>query len=251
MPKQHEAGGIYLYAVIAGPADRTYGPIGIDDRPVYAISHGKVAGVVSDLPQRALRPERRHLAAHQRVLKRLLEDNTPMPMSFGVIADGPANIRRTLAINEDVLADRLERVRGRVEMALRVRWDVPDLFAHLVARHAELRAARDRAFGGDREPSHEERLALGRLVEQLLAADRAAAAEQIEQTLRPHCVELKDSKIRDERELISLACLIERGTEDAFAQGVVAAASHFDASYCFDYNGPWAPHSFVDVSLEV
>jgi hypothetical protein len=250
MPKQ-QVGGTYLYAVIAGPADRTYGPIGIDDRPVYTVSNGKVAGVVSDLTQRALRPERRYLAAHQRVLQRLLADGTPMPMSFGVIADGAQDIRRTLALNEDLLTERLECVRGRVEMGLRARWDVPDLFAHLVARHAELRAARDRAFGGDREPSHEERLTLGRLVERLLTAERAAATEQIEQALRPRCVEIKESTVRDERELTSLACLIERGTEEAFAQAVVEAASHFDASYCFDYNGPWAPHSFVAVSLEV
>jgi len=251
MARQDEPGGTYLYAIIAGPADRTYGPIGIDEGPVYGISSGAVAAVVSDITQESLRPQRRHLAAHQRVLKRLMEDSSPMPMSFGIIADGPEDIRRILALNEEALVEGLLRVSGRVEMGLRVRWDVPNVFEYLVDRHEELRAARDRAFRGGREPSREEQIELGRMVEHLLNEDRAALAERIEQTLSPCCVELKENKTRDECELASLACLIERDKEDAFAQGVVEAANPFDGNYCFDYNGPWAPHSFVDVNLQM
>jgi hypothetical protein len=135
-------------------------------------------------------------------------------------------------------------------MGLRVRWDVPNLIEYLVGQHAELRTARDRVFRGGHEPSANERMELGRLVENLLNEDRARQAERVAQTLRPRCAEIREGKLRDERELVSLACLIERGSEDAFAQGVVEAASHFDGNYCFDYNGPWPPHSFVDVNLQ-
>jgi hypothetical protein len=251
MASQDEPGGTYLYAIIAGPADRTYGPIGIDEHLVYCISCGAVAAVVSDTTQRSLRPQRRHLAAHQCVLKRLMEDGSPMPISFGVIADGPEDIRRILALNEEPLVQGLRRVSGRVEMGLRVRWDVPNVFEYLVDRHQELRAARDRAFQRGREPSREERIELGRMVEHLLNQDRAAMAERIEQALRPCCVEIKENKTRDECELANLVCLIERARQDAFAQSVVEAANLFDGNYCFDYNGPWAPHSFVGVDFQM
>jgi hypothetical protein len=249
--QQDNAGGTYLYAVIASPGDHAYGPIGIDEGLVYCVSHGAVAAVVSDTTQRSLRPQRRHLAAHQRVLKRLMEDSSPMPMSFGVVADRPEDIRRILALNEETLVEGLQRVRGRVEMGLRVRWDVPDVFEYLVARHEGLRAMRDRAFRQGREPPHEERIELGRLVEHLLNEDRAAQAERVERALRACCIEIKENKIREERELVSLACLIERNTVDAFARGVVEVATLFDANHCFDYSGPWAPHNFVDVNLRM
>ncbi len=248
---EHHAGRTYLYAVIAGAGDRTYGPIGIDDGLVYCISCGAAAAVVSDLTQRSLRPQRRHLAAHQRVLKRLMEDGSPMPMSFGVIADGPEDIRRILALNQETLVERLERLSGRVEMGLRVRWDVPNLFEYLVNQHDELRVARDRAFRQGRDPSPDERMELGRLVERLLDEDRATAAERVEEGLRACCDEIKENKPQDDCELVRLACLIARGSEEAFAQGVVAVAGLFDAHYCFDYNGPWAPHNFVDVNLQM
>jgi hypothetical protein len=248
---ENDAAGTYLYAVIAGPEDHTYGPVGIEEGLVYCISQGVVAAVVSDTTQRSLRPERRNLAAHHRVLKRLMEDSSPMPMSFGVIADGPEDIRRVLALNAEILVEGLQRVSGRVEMGLRVRWDVPNLFEYLVDRHEELRAARDRAFRQGHQPSRDERIELGRLVEHLLNEDRATQTERIEQVLRPCCIEIKENKMRDECELVSLACLIERGTVDAFAQGVVEAANLFDGNYCFDYHGPLAPHSFVEVNLQM
>lgn len=252
MAKQEDdAHGTYLYAVIAGPGDHTYGPIGIDDGPVYSIACGAVAAIVSDTPPGALRPQRRHLAAHQRVLKRIMEDVSPLPMSFGIIADGQDDIRRILARNENTLVEGLQRVRGRLEMGLRVRWDVPNVFEYFVERHENLHTMRDRLFRQGQEPSHEERIELGRLVENLLTDDRAALAEKVETTLRPYCIETKENKTRDEREVLNLACLIERGTEDAFARGVIEAANLFDANYCFDYNGPWAPHNFVDVDLQM
>jgi hypothetical protein len=251
MVTQHNGvGKTYLYAVIPGPADERYGPIGIEDGPVHCISQGAVAAVVSETRQTSLRPQRQHLAAHQRVLTRLMQTGAVMPMSFGVMADGPDDVRRILAENEDTLTAELQHVNGRVEMGLRVRWDVPNLFEYLVGRHEELRDARDRAFCAGHEPDREEQMALGRLVERLLGEDRAAAIESIEESLRPHCAEIREGKRRDERELVNFACLIERGSEDAFAQGVVQAASGFDSNYCFDYHGPMPPHSFVDVHLQ-
>lgn len=249
--QEDDVGGTYFYAVIAGPADRNYGTIGIDDGLVHCISHGAVAAVVSETKQSSLRPERRHLAAHQRVLKRLVEDGPVMPMSFAVIADGPEDIRRILDSNEEILVAGLQRVSGRVEMGVRVRWDVANMFEYLIGRHEELREARDRTFRWGHEPSREEQMELGRLVEHLLSDDREATAELVEESLRERCVEIKESKLRDERELVNLACLIERGTEDAFGQGVVEAAKLFDSNYCFDYNGPWAPHSFVELNLHL
>jgi len=110
---------------------------------------------------------------------------------------------------------------------------------------------RDQAFRQGQEPSHEERIELGRLVEHLLNQERATLAERVEEVLRPYCIEIKENKTRNECELANLACLIERDKEDAFVQGVVDAANPFDGHYCFDYNGPWAPHSFVDVDLKM
>ena len=82
--------GRYLYAIVTAPGERTYDFAGIDGAPVYCIANGQVAAVVSDVLNDKIRPERRHLAAQQTVLKGLLSQADAMlPMAFGIIADGP------------------------------------------------------------------------------------------------------------------------------------------------------------------
>ncbi len=55
---------------------------------------GKVSAVVSDVPNRKIRPERRNLAAHHAVLRTLMADTTPLPMAFGIIAESAGAIRK-------------------------------------------------------------------------------------------------------------------------------------------------------------
>jgi len=143
--------GKYLYAITYDAGPRSYGDVGIDGNKVYTLADGQVAAVISDMGNGRIRPERRHIAAHQEVLKRLLhEEVTPLPISFGIIADGAREIKKILAMNRKAFLEQLRRVDGKVEMGLRVTWDVPNIFEYFVNTHAELRAARDQFLGTHR-----------------------------------------------------------------------------------------------------
>ena len=242
---------LYLYALAPDSNGRIFGPIGLDGGTVYSITNGRVSAVVSDVPEK-LRPERRQLAAHQEVLKRLMGETAGiLPVAFGVVADGPEAIRRILSRNQKPFLEQLRHVAGRVEMGLRVTWDVPNIFEYFVQTHPELRVARDRFFGGHREPTQDDKMELGRLFDRLLMEDREAHAERVVEILTPHCVEIKTNKPRTEREAANLACLIGRDGQAELEAAVFEAAKLFDDSYAFDYNGPWAPHNFVDMTLDL
>jgi hypothetical protein len=248
--KSSQESGRYLYAVIETTKEVDLGPVGIDGRVVYAINDGRVAAVVSDLPNEKLRPERRRLAAHHDVLKRLMATETVLPMAFGIVADGPEAIRRILAQNQEAFVGQLERFAGKVEMGLRVCWDVPNIFEFFVNTHIDLRQFRDRIFRAGREPSQEEKIELGRTFDHALMGDRESHTERVMSVLDPLCAEIKENKPRNEREVMNLACLIDRGRQKEFEQGVFAAAKFFDHHYAFDFNGPWPPHNFVDIALD-
>src|SRR6266581_4421040 len=68
------AGKKYLYAVVAGSGDRKYNYCGIDGTLVHSISTGRVSAVVSDVNFHKIRPERRNLATHQKVISKLVEE---------------------------------------------------------------------------------------------------------------------------------------------------------------------------------
>ena len=89
------------------------------------------------------------------------------------------------------------------------------------------------------------------LFEELLSSDRDRHTDRVEQVLRSRCSEIKRSPCRGELEVMKLACLVDRSALPEFEAGVFQAASLFDDNFAFDYNGPWAPHNFVEMAVEI
>lgn len=240
----------YLYAVIQEAENREFGEIGIDGESVHLIADNQIAAVVSDFNNGKLRPERRHIAAHQAVLKCLLEKQTPLPISFGVVTEGEKEIRRILSLNRKPFIEQLRRVHDKVEMGLRVAWDVPNIFEYFVNTHAEIRAARDQFLGRSRAPSQEDKIEVGRLFDRVLQDDREKHTERVVAILASACSEIKRNVPRTERDVMNLACLVGRdAVNKSFEAAIFEAANGFDNNFIFDFNGPWAPHNFVDMEL--
>ena len=251
MGKQAPANrGKYLYAIVAGSIEQNYGSIGIYESDVYTISDGWVSAVISDVPNVKIRPERRHLKAHQEVLKLLMEKNTPLPMSFGIIAESSKAIKKILNLNKVSFLKQLNRVANKVEMGLRVRWDVPNIFEYIITTHQELKVARDRFLGSHREPTQDDKIELGRMFEHILNEDREVSTKKVEEILSNYCFVTKKNKCRNEQEVMNLACLVGKKALIEFESGILKAAEQFDNNYSFDYNGPWAPYNFVEIDLK-
>jgi hypothetical protein len=236
--------GIYIYAFGDGPT--TLPEKGLGDAPVRTIAAAGLVAYVSDAPSGRLRPERRHLSAHQGVLRALMEGRTVLPVSFGVVARNEAEVRGIIASNASQFREQCERVHDRVEHALRLSWDVPDLARHLVERHPDLRAARDAMVA---HPSHDNKVRAGRAFENVLNAEREALTASLLAAIEPVCAEVVQNPLRADREVVNLACLVGRGESAAFDQAVERAASLFDETFRFDLSGPWAPHSFVRMNI--
>ena len=241
--------GKYIYAVVDETGEKTYGPIGLNGGAVYTISHGPLAAVVSDLMDKRIRPERKNLAAHNAVVKRLMEDRTILPAAFGTLAGSAKAVRDILKKNSDTLAEELEKVRGKVEMGLRVTLDVPNIFEYIVNSSPELATLRDRVMGKQHGPSQMDQIELGRLFDRLLTQERERYTEAALQVLEPLCADIKQNPPR-EGEVMHLACLVARDAQKGFEDGVFEAAKLFDNNFGFDFNGPWAPHNFVNVNLD-
>ncbi len=242
--------GQYLYAVIACDKDWEFAWTGIDGAAVRALSDGRIAAVTSDAPSAKLRPERRRLAAHHDVLKRLRQEFVVLPMAFGLVAENAAAARDILVRNRDAFLAQIQRVAGKVEMGLRACWDVPNIFEYFVETQAELREWRDQLFRG-RQPTKDEMIELGRAFDRLLGEERAACTEIVTKVLRARSFEIKENKPRNEQEIMNLAFLIAEDGQSEFEEGVVEAARRFDKHFSFDFNGPWLPHNFVEMNLEI
>jgi len=166
----------YLYAITGDDAVEDtlaeLGETGIGNTKIETLVEDGITAVVSAYRGSSVRPQRTNIAAHQKVLGVLLAVTTPLPISFGTIADNNRAVRTALRHSHADLKEALERVRGKVEMELNVRWDLTNIFEYFVVRHPPLRDLRDTLYAGGREPSRDRKIELGRLFSQLLEEDR-------------------------------------------------------------------------------
>ncbi len=244
----------YLYAITLNTGEQHYGTIGIDEQAVYSINNGPLAAIVSPVATKGkIRPQRRNLAAHQQVIKQVMINTTPLPVTFGIIADNTQTIHDLLTHHQPALLEQLQKVAGKVEMGLRVIWNVPNIFEYFVNTHESLRELRDRAFDGQSEPTRDEMITIGYRFNQLLEQEREAHTAVVEQILSTHCFEIRRNKCRDEREVMNLVCLVGQTTtsQKAFENSIYETAKLFNDDFMFDYNGPWAPHHFVHLNIEL
>jgi len=242
--------GKFIYALVEGDGERIYKVRGIGNGAVYSLPEGKIAAVVGDVHSTRVRPERRNLMAHRAILAHLLELGTVLPMRFGIIAANSRAVHELLAANASRIEEQLLRVHNRVEMGLRVSWDVGNIYEYFVSSHPILREMRDRLVNEGDSASRDEKIELGRLFDRLVNDERQKHTERVTEVLQNYCEEVTSNSPKKEREVMNLACLVDREAQSEFEKGVFDASKLFNNDFLFDYNGPWAPHNFVDLDLE-
>jgi hypothetical protein len=110
---------IWVYALCERP-DLPLPPVrGLADAPLETIAEDSLAAVVS---RHAQGPDESPLDAlwhHERVVESLMAERAVLPMRFGTRLPSTDHVREALAVRRDVMLDAFDRVRGRVELAVR------------------------------------------------------------------------------------------------------------------------------------
>jgi hypothetical protein len=243
--------GLYLYGIIDARDALDVSLRGIDGGDIETIEADGIAAVVTRVSRQKIRPQRANLAAHNNLLRSLVEHQGVIPCAFGMVASSEEQLQDLLRANRDKLLDLLTRLRGKVEMSLSVYWNTSNIFEFFVGTSQELKQMRDRVFRSGREPSLEERLELGKTFEAQLQQCRERHTQQVIDTLSPYCADIRAVDPGSEQMIMKLVCLVAKDQESRFDLGIQEAAHKFDDHYSFKYSGPWAPFDFVDVKLDL
>lgn len=244
--------GRYVYAFVrdsAVDAILEKNLTGINDCPLSSETQGGIAAIVSEIAPEKIRPRRQLLAAHQNIVTTISSGWDMLPVSFGLIADDTEDLQQILAANAEVLSTQLDRVGGQVEMNLVISWNTENVFQYFVEKQPQLLSARDAIAAGT--ASRDDMIEIGRLFEQLLAAEREQHGATVLEIIAPVCKETELQDPRSEKELVRLNCLISREGEEQFTQAIHKAAEAYNEDYAFNFSGPWPPYSFVNLSLSV
>ena len=244
------ATGFYVYAFLRACDQRAVSDAklrGIEDAEVSVIERGDLAIAVSPIVAKKIRPQRKFLAAHQEIVTYLSKHWSMLPVSFGLIADNVEQVNHILTTNQTILNEQIERVDSHVEMTLSLKWTAENIPQYFVDRYPDLAEARAIIVAGN--ANRDEQIEMGRLFESLLNQERSSHTDTFLQVLEPLTKEIEVQPIRQESDVMRLACLIHRDSEEVFSQAVYSAAEMFSDEFAISFNGPWPPYSFVKLAL--
>lgn len=232
----------YLFGVVpAGtrlPDIEESGPA----RRLRLVEDSGLAGVVGSPPPDRSLGRAADLLAHDTVLAALVDAGTSvLPMRFGaLLRDDSAVVDDVLAARRDSLRAALDRVAGRVQFTLRVRYDQDVVLREVLGARPDIARLRGPATGD----SLEGRMRLGELVVRALDELRDADSQAVLDGLRD-VVDVRVNKTASPEDVLNAALLVEHARRAKFERGVERLARHHHPRLRMRLVGPSAAYDFV------
>jgi hypothetical protein len=110
---------IWVYAVCERTELRLPPVRGLAEAPLEGIAEAQLLAVASRHEQMPAESALEALWAHERVMEALMDERAVVPMRFGTRLPHAGEVQAALAARREPLLDALDRVRGRVELAVR------------------------------------------------------------------------------------------------------------------------------------
>jgi Gas vesicle synthesis protein GvpL/GvpF len=211
---------IYLYALTEPSADVPAGT-GFDDAPLQMTRSAHVAALYSTHRSIERRPQPDALVRHEQVVEAAMRQGPTLPARFGTTFVSDDALRAAVDRAGDRLGSQLQRVRGCVELAVRVGFHLDpdpaprDGRGYLEARLAERREL-DAVFADSLAP-------LARLA-----------------------VRTRRSERRSDGSFVRASYLVHDDLVERFA-GEVRRLADRHPDLWLSCTGPWPPYSFVEL----
>jgi hypothetical protein len=248
-----EETGKYAYCIVETQEELDLGPLGIGEgsNHVYTVHHGELAAVVSDTPIQLYDPTRENLLAHEFVIETVMRDHTVIPMSFGTIFRSDADVVELLRSTGAAFSDVLGKIRGQIELGLKVIWDREKVIAGLESEDEAISGLKAEIAGSGKGSTYFARMQLGRLVEAGLEERANGYVSEIYERLRPLSVASRSSKLIGDNMILNVAFLVDRTRQADFDDAVKALSRSYLDALSFKYTGPWPPYNFVNIKLKL
>jgi hypothetical protein len=238
--------GCYVYGILPHDVELTQDSSGIGDRDVGLVRHGEIAAMVSEIPLDAPIGKPEDLAAHQRLLDAAAVAAPVLPIRFGAVLASAEDVAEELLVaNHDEFRAALNELDGRVEYLLKGRYVERAILEEILAENSTAERLRDEIRGAAEEASRDARMRLGELVNEGIAAKRAADTRSTIETLAPYAVANNEREPTHHEDAAHVAFLVETEKAGEFEDAAAELARTWRGRVDVRLLGPLAPYDFV------
>ena len=242
--------GQYLYGIIGTSEERNFGPIGIGGREVETIACRDLSAVVSNAPMGRYVLGKENLLAHERVLERVMTEQTVLPVRFCTVAANAEEIRQLLDRRYRELRHLLRDMDGKVELGVKALWKHMDcVFQEIVDENEEIKRLKAEIAERPGRQTHAQRIAVGEMVQAALEAKKEREGDELLSGLKRLSVEYRLNRTIGDKMLLNAAFLVDRNREKEFDDQVERLDLRHRERIKFAYVGPVPPYNFVHLAL--
>ena len=249
--------GIYIYGIIQSGESQEFGDIGIGDQAstVQTIGFRDIAAVISESPLAvydSLAKEKtiKDLITHQFVIEKVMQRFTIVPVKFGTMVESAQDAVKFLENGYTLLCEELRKMEAKIELNVIVTWNLQKILTALYRGNSQVQQKQQEIAAKGAQASIEDKILLGKLIEQSLKAEKERYSELVLNTLEMQAAEVCLHDLTGDEMIVNAAFLLDKRDEERFTEMVALLDSQFEGAFNFRVVGPLPVYSFSTILLE-
>lgn len=250
--------GIYIYGILKTSGSEPPGEIVLNNPVVPAVQtvpYKDIAAIFSRRPliaYDAVAKEKvvQDLAIHQLVLEKLMIRYPIIPVKFGTMVETEEAVSAFLAKGYDLLHKQLDKMEGKIELDIVAWWELPKILPVLSRHNSQLQEEQEKLAQKGASASTEDKIQLGRSIEQALNTEKASYQQLILRTLQPRAEEISAHDPANDEMIFNTAFLLEKQNERLFHMLVDTLDQQLESNVNFRVVGPLPAYSFSTILLQ-
>ncbi|MBI4356448.1 MAG: GvpL/GvpF family gas vesicle protein [Gammaproteobacteria bacterium] len=238
----------YIYGIIATDSPPNLGIIGIGGKQeVVTVGSDGLAAVTSEVSlEENNTASHENLMTHARVIEKVAESHTILPMRFGALAESTDAVITFLKANKRELKKLIKTFDGKAEIGITIIWkDMKKIFKELAEENRTIHILKKkRAVQSQQELIH-----AGELVEAALDEKKALEGAEYLRKLKKEATQYQMGDLKTEDILLNVSFLLKRNHIKVFDEKVEQLSREFADRIEVKYIGPTAPFSFVNLAV--
>ncbi len=244
--------GYYMYSVISGNKDRSFGRIGLSDgdegEEVFTIPYEDLSCVVSKSPIKKWDLSRKNLISHEKVNEEIMKDHVVLPIKFCTISESrEAIVEKFLKRKKETLVKRLNYLADKHEYGLKAFWSNKErVIRDILEGSPALKKQRDRLATLPFQKARNDIITFGEKLKAAFQQKRDLLGKKIMSRLQPLSVEVKTNNLMNDQMFLNGVFLIAKEKQPDFDLMVNEVAKEHE-DVLFKYIGPTPPANFVEI----
>ncbi|MBI2336723.1 MAG: GvpL/GvpF family gas vesicle protein [Deltaproteobacteria bacterium] len=236
-----------MYGIIATDEAPNFGPIGMGggESEVITVGTQGLAAVISDASLDHYTLSKENLTTHTRVIEKVAEDYTILPMRFCTVAESTDEILSFLEDNERQLKNSLKDLEGKVEIGIKIIWkNMKEIYEEMTLENRKIKEIKT---GGGKDMQG--LIQAGQMVEVALEEKKAVEGEEYLRPLKKMSVRFKEEENKTEDMVVTASFLIDKAWLGEFDAQVDKMGREHHKRIDVKYIGPIPPFSFVNLEM--